>query len=108
MKKRTKALAIPPAVKIAVAKRDSVDDWPVCVLCGLPAPMDAPLAFSCAHYIPRSQGGLGIEENILTLCPADHRLYDQSEYRAVYKPILRRYLMDHYPGWNESELVYKK
>nr|DAH94331.1 MAG TPA: HNH endonuclease, GmR87, NESG, Structural Genomics.6A [Caudoviricetes sp.] len=107
MRHRTESLSIPPAVKQAVARRDSVDGHPCCILCGDPAPTDAPMAFSCAHYISRGQGGLGIEENILTLCPECHRLYD-GEGRKVFRPILTRYLREHYTNWTEDDLYYKK
>ena len=104
---RTDALAIPRKVKKAVAARDSVDGWPCCILCGRPAPTYDPLSFSCAHYISRAQGGLGIEENILTLCPCCHRQYDGVE-RNMLRPILRRHLRENYENWNESELTYRK
>ena len=106
--RRTDALGIPYSVKRAVAARDSVDGWPCCILCGRTAPLDAPLSFSCAHYIARSQGGLGIEENILTLCPKCHRQYDATPLRAAYRPILARYLRERYMGWSEDQLIYKK
>lgn len=108
MKDRTTALGIPRGVKRAVAERDSVDGWPNCILCGRPAPTDDPLAFSCAHFIGRAQGGLGIEENILTLCPKCHRQYDSTPLRLSYRPILARYLREHYDGWEENKLTYNK
>ena len=107
MKDRTKALQIPYKVKQAVANRDSVEGWPCCVLCGRPAPTSAPLAFSCAHYIARSQGGLGIEENILTLCPDCHGEYDGKE-RNKHKPYLTQYLRRCYRKWDEKKLTYQK
>ena len=105
---RTKALEIPKAVKIKVANRDSVDGWACCIMCGKPAPTSNPLAFSCCHYIARSQGGLGIEENILTLCRSCHNRYDQTTERKEMKAFFRRYLESIYPDWNEADLVYKK
>ena len=107
MNDRTTALAIPRRVKEAVATRDSVKCWPCCILCGRTAPTSNPLAFSCAHYISRGQGGLGIEENILTLCPTCHREYD-GERRRELRPILERHLREHYPGWDENKLYYSK
>ena len=107
MNNRTKALAIPKSVKQAVAERDSVNGWPCCILCGRPAPSDAPLAFSCAHYISRAQSGLGIEENILTLCPDCHREYDTTGRKAL-QPILRKHLSEHYENWSEENLIYRK
>lgn len=106
--KRTDALGIPRRVKEAVAARDSVAGYPCCILCGRPAPTDYPLAFSCAHYISRAQGGLGIEENILTLCWDCHRNYDNSYWREKLRPILARHLRERYEGWNEENLTYKK
>lgn len=108
MNKRTKALAIPMAVKNAVAERDSFDGYPCCLLCGTPAPVSKPYAFSCCHYISRSQGGLGIEENIVTLCPSCHTRYDQSTDREQIRAFLKRHLQEHYPNWTEENLVYTK
>lgn len=108
MKRRTKALAIPPEVKKAVADRDSVCGHPCCIWCGFPAPVSFELAFSNAHYISRAQGGLGIEENILTLCPDCHRAYDQSTERKRMHEYFELYLKGKYPGWDESKLYFKK
>lgn len=102
MKARTKAVAIAPMVKQAVSGRDSWDGCPCCVLCGRP---NSP---SNAHYISRAQGGLGIEENILTLCQDCHRAYDQSDQRTTIREELRDYLMSKYPGWDESKLIYRR
>ena len=106
--KRTNAVGITIAVKEYVAERDSFDGFPCCILCGSPAPVNNRLAFSCAHYINRAQGGLGVEENILTLCPDCHYRYDQTTDRAMLKPVFGRYLKEHYPDWDESKLVYQK
>ena len=105
MKKRTKELSIPKSVKEAVARRDSFDGWPCCLLCGTPAPIDNPLAFSNAHYVRRSQGGLGVEENILTLCWTCHQRFDNyGENREE----LRSYLIRNYKDWDEEKLKYRK
>ena len=108
MRTRTKALGITIRVKEEVADRDSFNGWTCCVLCGLPAPTYNRLAYSNAHYISRSHGGLGVEENILTLCPNCHRRYDNTEERAKLKPFFGRYLKSHYPDWDEQNLVYQK
>jgi 5-methylcytosine-specific restriction endonuclease McrA len=52
MTDRTKALAISKEVKDAVFKRDGGK----CILCGKSGLAEA-------HYIPRSQGGLGIHQS---------------------------------------------
>ena len=108
MHERTKALNIPPQVKKAVAERDSIDGHPCCIWCGKPAPTSNPLAFSNAHYISRGQGGLGIEENILTLDWECHLRYDQSEHHETMKEVFKDYLMSKHPEWDEGKLIYKK
>lgn len=106
--KRTKALEIPLEVKKAVADRDSIDGWVCCVFCGKPTPPTNQLAFSNAHYISRGQGGLGVEENILSLCWECHLKYDQSTDRPKMKAFFKDYLKTKYPDWDEEKLVYKK
>lgn len=108
MEKRTDALAIPQSVKAAVAARDSIDGAPCCILCGKPAPTIAPTSYSCAHYISRAQGGLGIEGNILTLCPTCHARYDSTLERKNLRAFFKRYLQDKYIDWRETELIYRK
>ncbi len=98
MNKRTKALAIPPKVKAKVWERDGG----CCVYCG------SPNAAPCAHYIARSHGGLGIEENILTLCDNCHRKYDQSTKRQEMREFFRTYLKNKYPEWDETNLIYRR
>ena len=105
---RTKALEIPIEVKKAVAERDSIDGHPCCIWCGKPAPTTNPLAFSNAHYIPRSQGGLGIVQNTLTLDWKCHLRFDQSEHREEMRSFFKDYLQKKHPGWDEEKLIYKK
>lgn len=73
-----------------------------CVLCG--SNRGEPVA----HFIARSQGGLGIEENVVTLCPECHARYDNSADRPMIRETLRAYLKERYKGWNEKRLVYRK
>lgn len=113
MRKDTRARDFSKEVKRRIAERDSLDGWPCCVYCGKPAPQyrdgdELPLTWSNAHYISRAQGGLGIEENGLTLCPRCHHLYDQTTHREKYREYFREYLMDNYPKWDESKLYYQK
>lgn len=108
MRKETKETNITAEVKRSVAARDEIGGWPCCIICGQPAPYNAPTAFSCAHLIPRSAGGLGIEENIVTLCPRCHMMYDQGIGRKAIESYLVKYLKSKYPAWEEEKLVYKK
>ena len=95
----TKACSIAYDVKKKVWERDNHR----CIVCG-----DTRTASPVAHYIPRSQLGLGIEENIVTLCLRCHCAFDNSISRPWMKAIIRDYLMSHYEGWDEKNLVYKK
>ena len=98
MHKRTRALDISKKVKDEVWERDGHQ----CILCG------SPKAMPNAHYIARSHGGLGIPENIVTLCFACHDRYDNSSDRPWIREQIREYLSDRYEGWNESKLIYTK
>lgn len=95
--RRTKACDITRDVKRAVYQRDEG----LCVLCGKPGNPNA-------HFVARSQNGLGIEENIVTLCQDCHRRYDQTEARAFIRPVLERYLRSKYPDWDIKKLYYRK
>ena len=106
MRKDTKARDFSRKAKEQISERDSIEGWPCCVFCGLAAP--APLAWSNAHFISRAQGGLGIPENGLTLCPECHRRYDQTTARQEMRAFFREYLQEQYPDWNEEELYYRK
>ena len=106
MRKDTKARDFSRKAKEQIAERDSIEGWPCCVFCGAAAP--APLAFSNAHFIARSQGGLGIPENGLTLCPLHHRQYDQTTDRKQMREYFREYLKSKYENWREEDLIYRK
>lgn len=108
MRKDTKARDFDQKTKIAIMHRDSFDGWPCCVNCGTPAPSNISPVWSNAHFISRAQGGLGVEQNGLTLCPACHRQYDQTTERPRLREYFREYLMDHYRGWAEEDLYYRK
>ena len=98
MHKRTKALQIPAKVKQRVYERDGG----CCVVCG------SNRGQPNAHYIARSHGGLGIEQNIVTLCANCHHAYDNSPMRRIIGEQIKEYLTGCYPDWNEDELYYTK
>lgn len=97
MNRRTKALDISPRVKKIVYARDGG----LCILCGSPGSPNA-------HYISRGQSGLGIPENIVTLCQTCHTAYDQSTQREILKNEIADYLRSKYPGWDNMRLTYRK
>ena len=95
--KRTKATNISKKVKEIVYARDNG----MCIVCrkqGLPN----------AHYVRRSQGGLGIEQNIVTLCLKCHNDFDNGLKRKEIENIIKEYLKSKYPEWNEKDLIYNK
>lgn len=61
-----------------------------------------------AHYKRRSQGGLGIKENVVTLCPVCHGDYDDGDYREEYELLIYTYLIEKYPYLTEELITYKK
>lgn len=96
--KRTKACDISPKVKKIVFERDRGN----CVLCGRRGNPNA-------HYKKRSQGGLGIPENVVTLCPDCHYQEDFGQNSKWYEERIKEYLKSYYgEEWKEEDLVYKK
>ena len=96
--KRAKACDISQKVKEIVWARDGGR----CIICGNNRAMPN------SHFIRRSHGGLGIEENIVTMCDRCHRMYDQGVDRKAIEARTEEYLKSHYPGWDREKLVYKK
>ena len=98
MRKETAKTGIPKRVREAVYARDGGR----CIICG------SRRGLPNAHYISRAQGGLGIERNIVTLCPDCHRAYDQSGGRRAYRRLIQAHLMAFYPDMREEDLIYRK
>lgn len=96
--KMTKACDITKKVKDIVWERDDHR----CIVCGTYRAMPN------AHFIPRSKGGLGVEENIVTLCLACHEAYDHTTKRKEIGVFIEEYLKSKYPEWNKSKLIYSK
>lgn len=96
--KRAKACDIPKKVKDIVWERDNH----CCIICG------SNQAMPNSHFIRRSQGGLGIEENIVTMCMRCHSMYDQYIDRTAMETFVENYLRSKYPDWDKEKLFYKK
>ena len=77
-------------------------DGGCCVICG------KPWTIQCAHYISRSQGGMGIPQNLVMLCQDCHFQYDNGGKREEYGEYIKDYLRGWYKNWNEEDLVYNK
>lgn len=108
----TKMTAIPQRVKAAVAARDSENGPATCIICGAPG---AP----CCHVVRRSQGGMGVEQNIVTLCGPCHSAFDEGiglkrlrplgfETRRDIENYITAYLKTHYPGWTPERVTFRK
>ena len=107
--KRAKSTQISTRTKKAVYDRDNG----LCVVCGR-------RGFPDAHYVPRFKGGLGIEENLVTLCRECHDKFDHGDEPTMITIGIkvRNYLKEHYPDieypdiryypGKGSKLVYKK
>lgn len=94
---RTKKTDIPQAVRIKVYDRDNG----ACIFCGRPG-------FPNAHVINRSQGGLGIEQNIITACADCHNAMDNGKGTGWMREYAVRYLQKQYPEWKKEDCVYDK
>ena len=101
--KRAKALDIPLSVRMEVYERSGGK----CETCGKWC--DDP-GYSNSHYIPRSQGGLGIKENILHQCERCHYQMDHATGvpRRRMKALARLVLVRNYGEFEDEELKYKK
>lgn len=97
MHKMTKSTMIPLFVKRAVRDRDDGR----CIVCGAPGD-------PCCHVVRRSQGGRGIEQNIVTLCPHCHREFDEGPLHDTYYVRIVAYLKGFYPNWNREDMIYRK
>ena len=98
MNRRTKHTNITKATKEKVWERDQGR----CIFCG------SSQAMTNAHVIPRSHGGLGVEENIVTACIICHYEMDQTIRRQQYLDAAKKYLKEIYTDWDPEKLIYKK
>ena len=99
-KARTIATSIPKSVKEKVWERDNHK----CIFCHKNVSVEC----ACCHEIRRSQGGLGIEENIFTACNECHRKHDEGENQLEMQTKARKYLASKYSNWNIEDLIYNK
>lgn len=97
---RTKALMISKETKQTVWERDNHR----CIFCG----RYVDVSFANSHFIKRSHGGLGIEENILTNCLKCHHNFDDTPLRKYMLPKAEQYLKSKYPNWDINDLTYKR
>lgn len=97
MHEETRRTRIPERVKRKVYARDGGR----CIVCGAPG-------LPNAHYIRRSQGGLGIEENVVTLCLKCHNDFDNGNHRREIGAWISEYLEKFYPEFDDYDRKYHK
>lgn len=97
MHTRTRACAIPKEVKLIVYERDHER----CIFCGAPGLPEA-------HVIPRSHGGLGVPQNIITVCRPCHDKLDNSTDRQQMLDVAVGYLKRYYPDISQTDVIYQK
>lgn len=95
-----KATDISQKVRDAVWERDGGR----CIIC------ESPNAAPNAHIVRRSQGGMGIPENIVTLCAECHREFDEGtgEKHKWIVRLIDEYINMQYSGWSRAKVVYDK
>lgn len=98
--KMSKACEISKSVKQRVYTRDNES----CIFCG----KWVPESNACCHFVPRSKGGLGVEQNIFTACSDCHRAQDNGLQTKKYDDIAKTYLKKKYKDWNIKNLIFKK
>ena len=97
MNNRTKATSIPKKVREEVYARDKG-----CIITG------SRYNLTLAHYIPRSKGGLGIKENLVTLSLLMHHEMDNGKNSLEIKEKVRQYLERLYPNVTDEMRKYNK
>ena len=107
--KRAKATEFSRETRIQILQRDRGK----CLFCRLEKYGESDTKWmdpDIMHYINRSAGGLGIEENGVTGCRYHHSLLDNGNkgYRKEMLADMKKYLQGIYPNWNEDMLYYRK
>lgn len=97
MHKRTRATNIKTRVKRTVEERDGG----CCIFCGRRGRGEA-------HVIPRSHGGLGVEQNLITVCRECHFQMDDTIARPLFLELAKKHLKKFYPDWTTDSVIYKK
>lgn len=112
MSRRSKMCEFSPRAREEIKRRDGG-----CVFCrlGYMLPPEDEFILSThryqiMHFIPRSQGGLGIPENGAVGCLWHHNMLDNGNngLRDDMLTIFEAYLRARHPDWDKSKLIYGK
>jgi len=94
--KRSLATKITIDVRMDVKVRDNGK----CTICGTMENIQI------HHFVPRSLGGMGITNNLISLCQFHHKqLHDGNGYILEH---VKQYMKDLYPNVNNNERKYNK
>lgn len=110
MAKHTKLLQFSKDTKQRIAGRDQG-----CIFCKIRYHMEGSNWLlldikDIMHYVNKSAGGLGIEENGVLGCRWHHGLLDNGNkgLRSEMLEIMREHLKSKHPDWDERKLKYNK
>ena len=93
----------------AIHKRDEC-----CLFCRigyyLPESPDYPGELQIMHIVPRSQNGMGVEQNGVLGCVWHHIMLDNGNKgrRSEMQQILQDYMKELYPGWTRERVTIHK
>ena len=111
MSKRSRACEFSSAVRIKIYERQRGQ----CLFCLMGYEMEGAEPYELSlyemmHVVPRSHGGLGIEQNGVLGCIYHHRMMDNGSggKRKEMLEICREYLKRCYPGYDFSRVIYTK
>ena len=96
--KISKACDISPKVRKEVLERDGC----CCIVCGANSDLQI------AHFVSRARLGLGIAQNLAVMCAKCHFQFDNGKFHKEIGEVFREHLTEHYEGWNEKDLIYRK
>lgn len=87
-------------VRAKVKERDSWDGANCCIWCG------SSYGVQQHHFIERSRGGMGVEQNLVSLCYKCHARLHSGEKQI--EDFCEEYLKTLYPNWTEESVIYRK
>lgn len=102
MSRRSRDCDISPISSNEVLREVLRRDDCCCIICGTKKDLQI------AHYISRARNGLGIPENLVTLCARCHFNYDNGKYHNDHKKRIADYLKANYTNWDKTNLIYEK
>lgn len=111
MKKMTRRMEFTAKARKAIHNRDRE----TCVFCtaGYGMPMDltyCQTGLQIMHIVPRSQLGMGVEENGALGCIWHHNMLDNGNLgrRKEMLGLLEQKMRSEYPGWSRERVTYRK